>query len=182
MKKIMPLRVAAVALAASALIATPAAADPLREVIEQAAAEANLIGGEDEHRRRGGDDEWRRGGDDDWRRDDDGRYGDRRGPRLNRFGQTYREAERLRRDAVNACSYAVEGVAWRGRVQSVRYDDRDYIHQYNRNGVTVRFDNVEFRTRYGYEDRTITCVYDRGEVVRLDGLPRRDHPGRGRGR
>ena len=176
MKHIMSLRVAAVALAASALTATPAAADPVREAIEKAAAEAeHNAGGRDEHRRRDSDDEWRRD------RDDDGRYGDdRRRPHLNRFGQTYREAERLRRDAVSACSYSVDRVAWRGRFQTVSSDDRRNIHQYNRDGITVRFDDVEFRTRYGFEERTITCVFDRGEVVRLDGLPHRERPGRAR--
>ncbi len=168
MKRIMPLGVAAAAIAASLLFAAPASAEPVAQSFTKTETA--------DHRGYTSRDD-----------DDSGHYRDRRDDRYGRdhrrvsrnaFGQTRWEAQELRREALDACHTSIARVAWRGGFRDVDFDDDRRVYQYARYGFTVRFDDVEFERYNGREnEREITCVFDRGEVVRLDGLPER----RGRG-
>ncbi len=169
MKPIMTLRVAAVAMAASALFAAPAMADKGNR-----GSNAELAGGpygygqkanehckgdarrQYERHSRYGDD--RRASRQDYH-DRDMRYShDRYGPSERR--------ERIR--AVRQCRSAIADKAWRVGFRDVDFDDDRRVHRVGPAGFNVRFDEVEFEGRRRVIERSVTCTIRRGQVVDID--------------
>lgn len=161
MNRIMNIRVAAVALAASALIAAPAAADPVTGAL--AKLETQLGGnthltvtvGHRDHR--------------------DFRYQGHHSRGLNQWGQSRWEVRRLRRDALQECRAEISRVAWRIGFRDVDFDDDRRIRQIAPYGFRITYDDVEFEGRRREFERDVTCVVRRGDVTRLEGVP---EPGR----
>lgn len=163
----MNTRVAAVALAASALIATPAAADTLsgaRATLQtKLGSNANLviqIGHRDSR---------------------DFRYNGRHGYGLNEWGQSRYEVKRLRRDAVQECRAEISRVAWRVGFRDVDFDDDRRVRQIGPYAFRVIYDDVEFEGRRRDIERDVTCVVRRGDVARLEGIPDARYYRAGRG-
>lgn len=160
MKRIMNIRVAAVAVAASALTVAPAVADPGRS--SPARIEARLgsntglvvsVG----HNNRG-------------------HHGRRHGGyRLNEWGQTRSEERQLRRQAVQTCRAEINRAAWRIGYRDVDFDDGRRVRQVGPYGFRILFDDVEFEGRRRDRERDITCVVRRGQIARLEGIPDRGH-------
>lgn len=156
MKRIMTPRVAAAAVAASVLIAAPAAADTLRggARVDTQIGHGTSLSIQVAHR-------------------DGYRYGSstRRGYGLNEYGQTRAEERQLRRSAVRACRAEIGRVAWRIGFRDVDFDDDRRVRQIGPYGFRIRFDDVEFEGRRREIERDVTCVVRRGNVARLDGIP-----------
>ncbi|MEO1101853.1 MAG: hypothetical protein AAFW65_08405 [Pseudomonadota bacterium] len=154
----MTSRVAAVALAASALIAAPAFADYAKPRVGAAVtvdvgrhASLTLTSGQS-HRghvhkahHRGGD-----------------RYYSDRG---------------LRRDAIRQCRRAIRNEGYSRGFRDVDFDDRR-VRQVGPRGFVVRFE-TEFEGRRREFERDVRCEVRRGRIVALDGIPypRRGHRG-----
>ena len=160
-KRIMTYRVAAAAFAVPALFAAPAAADPVRGAIVQLehklGADTSLtlqVG----HNNR-------------YQRDHRDNRDYRRGYHLNQWGQTEREARRLRRDAVQSCRRAVAHNAYRIGYRDVDFDDDRRVRQIGPYGFRVRLDDVEFEGRRRDRERDVTCTIRRGHVVDIEGIP-----------
>lgn len=156
MKSIRTLGAAVVALAAPALLTLPAAADT-RSVakIETRLGDSTTLtlalgsGGYDTYRSRGSD----------YRR-------------LNYWGQSEREANALRREAVQACAQAVRYESRALGYHDVDIDDDRRTRQVSRQGFVVHFDEVEFEGRRRDAETWITCEVRQGRVTAIDGLPR----------
>lgn len=156
MNRIMTTRVAAVALAASALIAAPAFADRAKPRASAAVtvdvgrhASVTLTSGRvhNAHHRGGG------------------RY--------------YNDRE-LRRDAVRQCRRAIRNEGYSRGFRDVDFDDRR-VRQVGPRGFVVRFE-TEFEGRRREFERDVRCEVRRGRIVALDGVPypgRRHHQRRG---
>jgi hypothetical protein len=160
--RIMNLRVAAVALAASALIAAPAVADPVRgtvlELNKRVSSNTGLtiqVAHNSGHSHRN----TRRAN----------HY------RVNEWGQSQREVRQLKRDATQACRRAISRQAYNIGFRDVDFDDDRRVNQIGPNGFRVSFDEVEFEGRRREFERRVTCTVRRGQVRHLDGIPQ---PGR----
>ena len=165
MKRIMNIRVAAVALAASALIAAPAAADPVKGALAQLETQLGsntrlvvTVGHRDSR---------------------DFRYHGRHGRALNQWGQSPAEVRRLRRDALQQCRAEINRTAWRIGFRDVDIDDDRRIRQIGPYGFEIRYDEVEFEGRRREFERDVTCIVRRGNVTRLEGIPQPGHARRG---
>lgn len=153
-------RVAAVALAASALIAAPAAADPVRgavlELNKRLSNDASLtiqVG-------------------------HNSGYSNRRNVRranhyrVNEWGQSQREVRQLKRNATQACRRAITRQAYNIGFRDVDFDDGRGVRQIGPNGFRVNFGDVEFEGRRRDFERSVTCTVRRGQVKNVDGIPR----------
>ena len=162
MNRIMTPRVAALALAATPLIALPALADgpgqSARDGLSLNLGETSLYVS-------AGHDRWR------------GRHA-----RYNEWGQSRREVRRLRRDAVHRCAGAIRHQGYRIGFRDVDIDDDYRVRQTAPRNFRVRFEDVEFEGRRREFDRDVRCIVRHGHVVDLDGLPHRGYRGRGHGR
>lgn len=162
MNRILNVRVVAAALAASALVTAPAAADPATGISArldiQPVRDSRLLVSVAHrgHTVRG----------------------------LNAWGQTRREADRLRRAALQQCRAEIGRIARRNGFRDVDFDDDRRIRQTGPHEFRILFDEVEFERRRREIERDVTCVVRRGNVVRLDGVPQPGHapvrPYRGR--
>lgn len=156
----MNIRVAAAAIAASALIAAPAFAEgpTVRASFEDGRSALTIKVGQNNHR--------------DYRRDRRDGYG--HGYRINEWGQTRREVRYMKKSAIRKCRRAIGQKAW-----NIGFRDVEFEHgrrgqdarQIGRRGFQIRFDDVEFEGRRREFERDVTCVVRRGEVVRLRGVP-----------
>ncbi|WP_143435524.1 hypothetical protein [Henriciella aquimarina] len=164
----MTSRVAALALAASPLIALPAMADAPATTAQTALGGLSLSVGDAAFYVSVGHDRWR------------GRNG--RHYRPNPWGQRPWEVRRLRRDALQRCAGAIQRQGYRIGFRDVDIDDDVRVRQIGPKGFRVRFDDVEFEGRRRAFDRDVSCTVRRGQVVDLDGLPRPGHRGYDRGR
>jgi len=163
-------RVAAVAFAASALIAAPAFADHGKPKVRTSAAvsvdlggaQITLAGGELFTSYRG--------------------YGYNRGYRGNRGygnGHDNRRFERQkRRTAVRACRAAVERQGYRIGFRDVDYEGTERIRKIGPNGYIVRAE-FEFESRRRDFEKDVVCEVRQGRVVDIDGLPHRGRRGHG---
>ena len=164
MNRIMTPRVAALAFAALPLTPAPALADRPARSAPAASAGLEVSLGETaslyvlaghEH------DRWR------------GRHG--RAYRSNPWGQSRWQVRRLKRDALQRCSAAIERRGYRFGFRDVDIDDDFRIRQLGPRGFRIRFDEVEFEGRRREFERDVTCTVRHGHVVSVDGLPQ---PGR----
>lgn len=163
--RIITPRLAAVAFAASVVIAAPAVADPVNGALLKLEKELShdtslviQIGGND----------YRRGNSHRGYRD----YRDRRyGPRLNEFGQTPRQERRLRRDAIQMCRRATAHQAYNIGFHEVDFDNDRRVRQLGPRGFRVRLKDVEFEGRRRDIERDVVCTVRRGRVVNVEGVP-----------
>ena len=162
MKRIMTPRAAAVAFAASALVATPALADPShgkkhnhdqRHV--SGALQVDIGNGLSVTLANGG-----------W---DHGYYG-QRGSRHYGY-QDRRRLKELRREAIRACKRAVRYESRNRGFRRVYLDDVERVRQIGPRGFVVRAE-FEFEGRRRDFERDVTCTVRRGRVVDISNLPR----------
>ncbi|MEZ5947165.1 MAG: hypothetical protein R3C04_10010 [Hyphomonas sp.] len=168
--------VAAVALAASAAFALPAAADApaaRATIATKIGDDASLIiqvGHNDRYASY---------------RDRDGRYGNGYGYssryRLNQWGQTPRQVEKLSRDAVKTCRREIERLdnGRRSSFHDVDVESRGQARQIGPYGFNVYFREVEFEGRRRDMTRPVSCEVRQGRVVDIDGVPMERWNGRG---
>lgn len=155
MNRIMTSGVAAVALAASALIALPAAADaPAAK-----ATFATKVGDNSALFIQIGSDGR------DYR---PAAWGNRGGAAAYRLNET----ERLSRDAIQACRAGIQREARRLGYRDVDFDSRAWAQPIGRAGYEVRFREVEFEGRRHDFERSVSCTVRQGRVTDIDGLPR----------
>lgn len=157
---------AVVALAAPAFLTLPAAADVPGAIAQletrlgdSTRLTVSIGAGHNDYRHRG----------------PDYRYG------LNPWGQTDREVRALRRDAEQACRQSIRYEAGHLGFRDVDFDDDIRMRQTGAYSFDITFDEVEFEDRRRDVETRVFCETRRGQVVRLDGLPRA-HPGKGHGR
>lgn len=176
MKRIMNTRVAALALAATPLLAAPALADAPASRTAVAAPALSLNVGDASLYVSVGHDRWR---------GRDGRYHSR-----SSYGQSPWEVRGLRRSAMQQCAAAIQRQGYRTGFRDVDIDDDVRIRQTGRNSFHIRFDDVEFEGRRRELERDISCSVNYGRVVSLTGIPqpgrrgygfRDDHRGHGWG-
>ncbi len=167
MNRITHLRVAAVALAASALFVLPAAADApaaRATIATKVGGNTSLVvqvGGRDTRS--------------DFR-GDRGHRDDRRGGRFNQWGQTQWEVERLTDAAVQACRAGISREARQIGYRDVDFDSRARTEQIGPEGFRVFFREVEFEGRRRDRESSVSCTIRHGRIADIDGMPR---PGRG---
>ncbi|MEM1088337.1 MAG: hypothetical protein AAGH90_11455 [Pseudomonadota bacterium] len=100
------------------------------------------------------------------------RYYGRRG--LNEFGQTRREVRERRRTAIQACRQAIRSEAGFLGFRDVDFDDGRRARQIGPRGFVITFNEVEFETRRREIERPIRCTVRRGtRVTQLEGIPQR---------
>lgn len=156
MKPIKTFGAAVVALAAPALFALPAAADGPRGTI--AKVETPLLGAE-------------------ITLSSGARYDHRddfRGPRYNgrnEWGQTERQVNELRRDAVQACRAAIRQEGRRAGFREVDFDKDHWARQLGPNGFQITFKEVEFETGRRDIETRVDCEVHRGRVTTVSGIP-----------
>ena len=152
--RIMTYGVAAVALAASALIALPAAADApaVRAGIATSLGHNSTLFIEIGH---GGTDY----------RPASYSYGHDR-------GRGYSQADRRSRDAIQACRAGIRHEARRIGFRDVDFDSRAWAQRIGRGDYQVRFREVEFEGRRREFERSVTCTVRNGRVTWIDGMPR----------
>ncbi|MEM7493039.1 MAG: hypothetical protein AAF296_06620 [Pseudomonadota bacterium] len=99
-------------------------------------------------------------------------FHNRRG--VNEFGQTRREVRERRRTAIRACRRAIRNEANIIGFRDVDFDDGRRARQIGPAGFVVTFNEVEFETRRRDIERSVRCVVRRGtRVVSLEGIPQR---------
>ncbi|MEM1391006.1 MAG: hypothetical protein AAGG45_07975 [Pseudomonadota bacterium] len=107
----------------------------------------------------------------------DGRFSQKRAYNqrgVNQFGQTRREVRERRRTAVRACRRAINREANIIGFRDVDFDDGRRARQIGPAGFVVTFNEVEFETRRRDIERSVRCVVRRGaQVVSLEGIPDR---------
>ena len=92
--------------------------------------------------------------------------------RYTRWNQTYREAERLQRQAVRACRRAIRSEAYNIGFRDVDFERGRYVDQIGPRGFRVTFKEVEFEGRRRDWERPVTCIVRRGDRVRhIEGIP-----------
>jgi len=151
--RIMTSGVAAVALAASALIALPAAADApaVRAGVATSLGDNSTLFIEIGH------------GGADYRPAAYGYGHDRdRG-----YSQSYRRS----RDAIRACRAGIKHEARRTGFLDVDFDSRAWAQRIGRRDYQVRFREVEFEGRRREFERSVTCTVRDGRVTWIDGMP-----------
>ena len=163
MKRIMTPRVAALALAATPLLAAPAFADGPDRGHRPAVSDLSLSVGDASFYVSVGHDNWR------------GRNG--RSYRSNQWGQRPWEVRQLKRDALQRCAGAIQRQGYRAGFRDVDIDDDFRIRQLGPRGFRIRFDDVEFEGRRREFERDVSCTVRRGNVVDISGLPQPGHGG-----
>jgi hypothetical protein len=156
MNPVMTSGVAAVALAASALIALPAAADS-RQVSATYVThfgDASSLFIEVGH------------GGGDYR---PAAYSYRGATR----GYVPNAADRMSREAISACRAGIQQEARRLGYRDVDFDSRAWAQPLWGDGFTVRFREVEFEGRRHEFETSVSCTVRHGRVVDVDGIPRR---------
>ena len=165
MKRIMTPRAAAVAFAASALVATPALADPGK-------------GYQNDHGKRHtstavqfdiGNGLAITLASQDWAHGSHRRYSPY-GYRTAGPPDRYRTMQ-LRREAVRLCAQAVRARSYRNGFRHVELEDVERIQQFGPAGFTVRAE-FEFEGYRRDFDKDVTCTVRRGSVVDIYDLPR----------
>ncbi|MEM5516877.1 hypothetical protein WNY37_07935 [Henriciella sp. AS95] len=157
----MTTRVAALALAATPLLAAPAFADaPARSTVTASPALTVALGDASFYVSIGND-RWR---------GRNGRYYGR-----STYGQSPWEVRQMRRSAMQQCAAAIQRKGYRAGFRDIDIDDDVRVRQTGRNSFHVRFDDVEFEGRRRELERDISCSVDYGRVVSLSGIPQ---PGR----
>ena len=168
MKRIMNTRVAALALAATPLLAAPAFADaPGRTVTASPAVSLNL----------GDASLYVSVGHDRWRDRNNGRH-----YRTNEWGQRPWEVRQLKREALNKCVRAVQRQGYRAGFRDVDIDDDYRVRQIGPRGFDVRLRDVEFEGRRRDFDTRVSCTVRQGTVRNISGLPQPGHRNNDRGR
>ena len=154
MNHVMTSGAAAVALAASTLIALPAAADspPVRAGIATSIGDNSTLFIEVGH------------GGDDYRPAAYSYRGATRG-----YAPNYRD--RMSREAIQACRAGIKYEARRAGYRDVDFDSRAWAQPFGRNGYTIRFREVEFEGRRREFERSVTCTVRDGRVTWIDGMP-----------
>jgi hypothetical protein len=159
MKAVMNTRVAALALAATALTTAPALADHGKRSGVTVSVSTN--GGVSVHKTRYNDRYYGRDYRHDYRRD------------VNEYGQTRQEVRRLKRTAIRACRRAIRSEADYLGFYDVDFDNGRRAWQIGPRGFEVRFNEVEFENRRGEIERPVTCIVRRGDRVKqIHGIPR----------
>lgn len=156
MNHVMTSGAAAVALAASTLIALPAAADspPVRAGIATSIGDNSTLFIEVGH------------GGDDYRPAAYSYRGATRG-----YAPNYRD--RMSREAIQACRAGIKYEARRAGYRDVDFDSRAWAQPFGRNGYTIRFREVEFEGRRHDFDRSVSCTVRNGRVTDIQGVPYR---------
>lgn len=154
MKHVMTSGAAAVALAASALIALPAAADspPVRAAVATNIGDNSTLFIEVGH------------GGDDYR---PAAYSYRGATR----GYTPNRRDRMSREAIRACRSGIRYEARRMGFRDVDFDSRAWAQPIGRRGYTVRFREVEFEGRRHDFERGVSCTVRNGHVTNIEGIP-----------
>lgn len=165
MKHVMTSGAAAVALAASSLLALPAAAEspPVRAAIGTSIGDNSTLFIEIGHRG------------DDYRPAAYSYRGASRG-----YAPNYRD--RMSRDAIQACRKGIKREAYRLGFRDVDFDSRAWAQPFGRRGYTVRFREVEFEGRRHDFDRSVSCTVRNGWVTDIQGIPHRGGGPRSEGR
>ena len=163
----MTSRVAALALAATPLIAAPAFADAPDRAIQTGLGGLSLNLGDASFYVSAGHDNWR------------GRDG--RHYRTNQWNQRPWEVRQLRRDAMQRCAAAIQRQGYRTGFRDVDIDDDVRIRQLGPRGFQVRFDDVEFEGRRREVERDVRCTVRHGNVVEITGLPQPGQRGNANG-
>lgn len=172
MRSIISPRVAALALAVPLFITAPALGDPAPEKVKKGKRSQSIIGDEHHsdrsHRQYRPNAQYRSHGR--YVTDSYSGYGQ------TYWGQSYREAERLQRQAVRACRRAIRDEAYYRGFRDVDFERGRRVEQIGPRGFRVTFREVEFEGRRRDFDRRVSCTVRRGDLVRqIDGIPR---PGR----
>ncbi len=153
MKRIMKPGVAAVALAASALLAAPASAEKVTYNAFGVEALDLRVGGDIVHRV-----------------DNRGRgRGHGHGPALNRFGQTPYEAQRLAEKAIYECSCQLELDAGYLGYRHAAFRHAPYVEQIGPYGFIVKADAVLHAGRRS-TSQPYECVVRQGQIARASDL------------
>ena len=155
MNHVMTSGAAAVALAASAFLTLPAAADslPVRAAVATSIGDNSTLFIEVGH------------DGSDYR---PAAYSYRGATR----GYTPNASDRMSRDAIQACRAGIRREARRLGYRDVDFDSRAWAQPIGRNGYTVRFREVEFEGRRHEFERSVSCTVRRGNVTDIDGIPR----------
>jgi hypothetical protein len=156
MKHVMTSGAAAVAFAASALIALPASADspPVRAAIATDLGDNSALFIEVGH----------------------GGYDYRPAAYSYRgatHGYTPNYRDRMSREAIQACRKGIRQEARRMGFRDVDFDSRAWAQPFGRGGYTVRFREVEFEGRRHDFERGVSCTVRRGRVTDIQGVPHR---------
>ena len=156
MKHVMTYGAAAVALAASSLLAPPAAADspPVRAAIGTSIGDNSTLFIEVGHRG------------DDYRPAAYSYRGAERG-----YAPNYRD--RMSREAIRACRQGIKWEAHRLGFRDVDFDSRAWAQPFGRGGYTVRFREVEFEGRRHDFETGVSCTVRHGRVTDIQGIPHR---------
>lgn len=100
------------------------------------------------------------------------RYYGRHG--LNQYGQTRSEVRQLRRTAARACRAAIRDKASYLGFRDVDFDDGRNAYQIGPRGFVITFNEVEFEKRRREIETPVRCTVRRGtRVTQLEGIPER---------
>jgi len=156
MKHVMTSGAAAVAFAASALIALPASADspPVRASVATDFEKNSALFIEVGH------------GGYDYRPAAYSYRGATRG-----YAPNYRD--RMSREAIQVCRRGIRQEAHRMGFRDVDFDSRAWAQPFGRRGYTVRFREVEFEGRRHDFERSVSCTVRHGRVTDIQGVPHR---------
>lgn len=91
--------------------------------------------------------------------------------RLNRWGQSSSEVKRLERNAAKACYSAIRSEASRYGFRDVDFDDGKRVTQTGAQSFSVRFNEVEFESRWRDYETRVTCNIRYGRVAEIHGIP-----------
>lgn len=171
--RVMKTGVTAVALAASALLATPANAQE-RSFNDRGVSAADLRGGDLTLRRDRGDRvqfRERRGGRDNFRgnrgrgHNDGFRRGRNHKVHLNEYGQTPREVQYLVKDAIYTCSCQLEIDAHKYGYKDAGFRRTPYVEQVGRNKFVVK-GRAKLFDGYDYSRQSYDCLVRKGKIKR----------------
>ncbi|MEM7493040.1 MAG: hypothetical protein AAF296_06625 [Pseudomonadota bacterium] len=91
---------------------------------------------------------------------------------VNQFGQTRREVQALESTAIRACRSAITRKGNANGFGIVSFEPAQRAIQTGPEGFTVTLYNVDFQARRGVIERNVRCVVERGtRVETLDGVP-----------
>ena len=155
MNHVMTSGAAAVAFAASSLLALPAAADspPVRAAIATNTGDNSTLFIEVGHGN-------------DYRPAAYSSRGAARG-----YAPHYRD--RMSREAIQACRSGIKYEARRLGYRDVDFDSRAWAQPFGRRGYTIRFREVEFESRRHDFERSVSCTVRNGRVTDIQGMPYR---------
>ncbi len=163
MKRIMKIGVTAVALAASALLATPATAQPGNRA-DLGVSAAELRGGAGDFRRGRGDRTVFRG-----RRQNDKGRNIHHQVFLNEYGQTPKEVRYLIKDAIYACSCQLEIDARKYGYKDAGFRRTPHVEQIGPRRFIVK-GRAKLFDGYDYSRQPYDCVVRKGKIRRASAL------------